>query len=243
MGNMNILRSARLHASRIRSAAKLRSTDRLDVVPKVRKRRLSYLADDKLRNLISSLDEIGRKGVQGQVIEAGCALGGSLVVIAAYAQGRIINEYDTFEMIPPPGPEDPPDVHERYAIIASGNSKGIGGDEYYGYRQDLLAFVRSQVAEILGDEALDSILFHKGLLQDTMKIDGPVAFAHIDVDWYDPVSFSISRIWPVLSTGGILIFDDYFDWGGCRKAVDEFFGSRTDCRLETACGHLKVTKI
>lgn len=240
---MNMFRSAGLQAYKALSLAKLRLADRKNIVAEVRKRRLTYLTDDKVRSLISSLNEIGRKGIEGQVIEAGCALGGSLVVIAAYAPGRIINEYDTFEMIPPPGPKDPPEVHERYAVIASGKSKGIGGDEYYGYKHDLLTFVKSQVADILGDEPLERIAFHKGLLQDTMNIDGLVAFAHIDVDWYDPVSFSIARIWPALSTGGIIIFDDYFDWGGCRKAVDEFFASRTDCRLDPSCGHLKVIKL
>lgn len=240
---MNGLRSAGFQASRAFSSARLRLADKRNIVAEVRKRRLTYLVDDKLRSLISSLDEIAKNRVEGQVIEAGCALGGSLVVIAAYARDRIVNEYDTFEMIPPPGPKDPPEVHERYAVITSGKSQGIGGDEYYGYKHDLLTFVQSQVADILGDKALGRIAFHKGLLQHTMTIDGPIAFAHIDVDWYDPVSFSISRIWPALSTGGIIIFDDYFDWGGCRRAVDEFFGSRTDCRLDPTCGHLKVTKL
>jgi hypothetical protein len=28
-----------------------------------------------------------------------------------------------------------------------------------------------------------------------------------------------------MSSGGILIFDDYFAWEGCRKAIDEMFGA------------------
>ena len=46
--------------------------------------------------------------------------------------------YDVFGMIPPPGEKDGADVHQRYATIAGGASKGIGGETYYGYRDDLL---------------------------------------------------------------------------------------------------------
>ncbi len=55
-----------------------------------------------------------------------------------------------------------------------------------------------------------------------MKIEQPVAFAHIDVDWYEPVITSLERIFPKLVIGGSIVLDDYHDWGGCRKAVDEY---------------------
>ena len=53
--------------------------------------------------------------------------------------------YDVFGMIPPPGERDGADVHQRYATIAAGASKGIGGETYYGYRDDLLAEVTDVV--------------------------------------------------------------------------------------------------
>ena len=45
--------------------------------------------------------------------------------------------YDVFGMIPPPGEHDGADVHERYAKIAAGDARGVGGETYYGYRDDL----------------------------------------------------------------------------------------------------------
>jgi hypothetical protein len=50
-----------------------------------------------------------------------------------------------------------------------------------------------------------------------------MALAHIDVDWYEPVHVSLERIEPRLSPGGALVIDDYEDWSGCRRAVDEYF--------------------
>jgi asparagine synthase (glutamine-hydrolysing) len=55
-----------------------------------------------------------------------------------------------------------------------------------------------------------------------MVIEQPVAFAHIDVDWYEPVLTSLKRIFPHLVVGGSIILDDYHDWGGCRKATENF---------------------
>jgi Macrocin-O-methyltransferase (TylF) len=63
----------------------------------------------------------------------------------------------------------------------------------------------------------------KGLFQNTLNVSGPVAMAHLDGDWYESVMVCLERITPHLVSGGILVIDDYFDWSGCRKAVDEYF--------------------
>jgi asparagine synthase (glutamine-hydrolysing) len=77
-----------------------------------------------------------------------------------------------------------------------------------------------------------------------MKIDSPVAFAHIDVDWYDPVMYCIKNISPKLILGGSMIFDDYHAWGGCRKAVDEYLRTVIgQFELNDKAGSMKITKI
>lgn len=83
----------------------------------------------------------------------------------------------------------------------------------------------------------------KGLVQETMKIDQPVAFAHIDVDWYDPVITCLERIFPNLVVGGSIILDDYHDWGGCRKATDEYLRRVAgQYVLDDSAGSMKITK-
>jgi len=65
-----------------------------------------------------------------------------------------------------------------------------------------------------------------------------------DVDWYDPVKTCLDRIWPHLIVGGVIILDDYQDWGGCRKATDEFLLKWKDyVELSDKFGSLKITKI
>ena len=152
--------------------------------------------------------------------------------------------YDVFGMIPPPTKEDTQDVHDRYRTIVEGKSKGIGGDNYYGYLDNLYEVVRSNLKSFGINSEEQSVLLIKGLVQETMKIDQPVAFAHIDVDWYAPVMASLTHVFPNLVVGGSIILDDYHDWGGCRKAADEYLrGVVGQFSLDDSAGSMKMTRI
>jgi asparagine synthase (glutamine-hydrolysing) len=188
---------------------------------------------------------IEERDLPGVFIEAGCARGGSTILISSTkAASRSFFVYDVFGMIPAPTKEDTEDVHARYRSIVEGKSSGIAGEKNYGYEEDLYTIVNSNL-ESFGIVCADhNISLIKGLLQDTMKIDQPVAFAHIDVDWYEPVKTSLERIFPKLIVGGSLILDDYYDWEGCRKATDEYLRTVTgQFRTDDAAGSMKVTKV
>ncbi len=221
----------------------IKALDRQSLVSKVRNANLTYLSDRKLVAILKSLKEVNDNKIPGCFVEAGVALGGTLCIISGNSEWRTVYAYDTFEMIPPPTEKDPIEVHERYNEIKAGKSIGIGGDIYYGYRSDLLEFVSHNIETLCGKDNFNRTKFFKGLLQNTMDIKNEVAFAHIDVDWYDPVMHSVTHIWPLLSSGGIIVFDDYFEWGGCKKAVDEFFDGRYDYEFDPTGGNLKVTKV
>ena len=100
-----------------------------------------------------------------------------------------------------------------------------------------------QLRELTGSISQDRVILIKGLLQDTFNVNESIAFAHIDVDWYESVKYVTQCIWPLLSKDGVIIFDDYFDWGGCKKAVDEFFSDKNDYKFDSSLGSLKVTKL
>ena len=145
-------------------------------------------------------------------------------------------------MIPPPGERDGADVHERYATIAGGASEGIGGETYYGYRDDLLAEVTDSFARHglpLADNRVELI---QGLFEDTIDLDEPVALAHLDGDWYASTMTCLTRIAPLLAVGGRLVIDDYDAWSGCRAAVEEFFAGRDGFRFERR-GRLHIVRV
>jgi asparagine synthase (glutamine-hydrolysing) len=212
----------------------------------VRSRRLTYLSQRKLNALAEQALRIEKQEIQGAILEAGCAMGGSAILFAsAKAPTRPLRVYDVFGMIPPPTPEDGADVHARYEEIRAGRAKGLGGDVYYGYRDDLYKAVRDAFAALGYPVEAHWVELIKGLVQDTLVVDGPVALAHIDVDWYDPVMTCLERIVPHLPIGGSVILDDYQDWSGCRKATDDYF-ARTDRSrfvFDTSPGSLVVTRV
>lgn len=221
----------------------LRSNDR-ELINSIRKKKLTYLSNRKLASLTTTCHLIEKLNLPGIFLEAGCALGGSSILLASIKSvERPLFVYDVFEMIPPPTEEDTKDVHDRYRTIVEGKSQGLGGDKYYGYEDNLYETVQSNFREFGITCEKESVSLVKGLVQETMKIDQPVAFAHIDVDWYEPVMTCLERIFPKLVTGGCIILDDYYDWGGCRKATDEYLRKVVgQFMLDDSAGSMKITK-
>jgi hypothetical protein len=202
-------------------------------IARVREEHLTYLRPPHLRDLASIVLDVEARGLEGLVLEAGAARGGSAIVIAAAkARERPMKVYDVFGMIPAPGERDGADVHERYRTIASGQARGPGGETYYGYRTELYdevvdAFTRLGVAP--ADHNVELV---QGLFEETIELDEPVALAHLDGDWYESTMTCLTRIAPLLVPGGRLVLDDYYKWSGCRAAVDEYFSGRGEFRLE-----------
>ena len=219
--------------------------DERELISRIRLRNLTYLSDERLASLATTCRSIEDANLPGIFLEAGCALGGSAILIASLkSYQRPLLIYDVFGMIPPPTKEDTPDVHDRYRTIVEGKSKGIGGDKYYGYQDNLYELVQSNLKSFGINSEEQSVSLIKGLIQETMKIDQSVAFAHIDVDWYGPVMASLTQVFPKLVVGGSIILDDYHDWGGCRKATDEYLeGVVGQFSLDDSAGSMKITRI
>jgi asparagine synthase (glutamine-hydrolysing) len=195
----------------------------------VRRDRLTYLELAALVDLAEAAREVEQRGRPGVLVEAGCALGGSaLVLAAAKERRRPLQVYDVFDTIPPPSAADGADAHERFRVIASGSAEGIGGKRYYGYERDLLARVTDAFRRYNLGPADHNVALIKGLFEKTLTGTEPVALAHLDCDWYASVMTCLENLAPRLVPGGRLVIDDYGAWSGCRKAVDEYFGTRKD---------------
>ncbi|TIP13599.1 MAG: asparagine synthase [Mesorhizobium sp.] len=216
------------------------------VARSVQRARLTYLSDAKFISLRDAIRQIRREKVPGDFIEFGIALGGSAIYIASELDGdRHFHGYDVFGMIPSPTEQDDEKSKARYETIRSGRSKGIGGDTYYGYQGDLFDKVSASFTDFGVPVDGERIVFHKGLFEDTVRFHpkSRIALAHLDCDWHDPVTFCLERTLEVLSPGGLMILDDYNDYGGCRTATDQFLAGRADCRLIRTLPHAVVQRL
>jgi hypothetical protein len=69
------------------------------------------------------------------------------------------------------------------------------------------------------------VTYVKGRVEDTLPANAPeqVSVLRLDTDWYESTRHELVHLYPRLSSGGVLIIDDYGYWAGARKAVDEYF--------------------
>jgi len=225
------LEASRRDVRRLRRRVRALEAERLDDLPDhvaevaraVRAEHLTLLGALALYDLAHAVLDAEARALPGMLLECGTARGGSAIVMAAAkAPDRHLAVHDVFGLIPPPTEQDGEDVHARYATIVEGNAKGRGGETYYGYRDDLYAEVHDSFARhglAVEDSHVDLV---RGLFEDTLVGDEPVAVAHLDGDWYASTRTCLERVVPRLVAGGRLVVDDYLAWSGCRKAVDEY---------------------
>lgn len=205
---------------------------------RIRREELTYLPYERLRSLRKAAREV--RSVKGVVLETGVALGGSGILLARALPDREFHGYDVFGEFPSPGPEDPPEAHEAHQLIVSGESYGPGREAFTGRMTDWYGRVTSSFARY-GVPVGDRVHLHKGLIQDTLKPEWPIALAHIDTDWYDPVKVCLERILPHLQPGARVVLDDYHDYGGCKKATDEFVSKTPGFEIVRAGGHMVLS--
>ena len=68
------------------------------------------------------------------------------------------------------------------------------------------------------------VFFVQGRVEETIPEQAParIALLRLDTDWYESTRHELEHLYPRLSSGGVLIIDDYGHWAGCRQAVDEY---------------------
>jgi len=168
----------------------------------------------RLRGLHEALKWVAASRLDGDVVECGCARGGSAALLALtlrqLGEQRNLWLFDTFEGLPAPSVDDPDrEIAELYTGSCLGQLDEVR-DSFHAWG------------------IANGVQFVKGLFQDTIPQStiGPIALLHIDGDWYDSVKVCLEELYDKVVPGGIIQFDDYGYWKGARKAVDEFFMQR-----------------
>jgi len=57
-----------------------------------------------------------------------------------------------------------------------------------------------------------------------------ISLLHIDVDLYEASALSLELLYKHVVKGGIIVFDDYGDFAGANKAIDDFFNSNIEIK-------------
>ena len=75
--------------------------------------------------------------------------------------------------------------------------------------------------------SLDDFNLVKGKVEDTLinkkNLPSKISLLRLDTDFYESTKVELEILYPLLVQKGVLIIDDYGDFIGCRKAVDDYF--------------------
>lgn len=54
----------------------------------------------------------------------------------------------------------------------------------------------------------------------------PISILHLDGDWYNSIAICLENLYDAVTPGGVIILDDYTEWEGCTRAVNDFLSKR-----------------
>ena len=142
-------------------------------------------------------------------VECGVAQGGSLSLMAHWAETNPVYGFDSFEGMPALTTED------------EGSGEKWVNYNCSKYGEAAVADTFSMVGVDLGRVNLVKGFFEDTLM-DSAKEIGPISILRLDNDWYQSTKFCLEALYDQVVSGGVIIIDDYGTFKGCKKAVDEF---------------------
>lgn len=179
---------------------------------------------ERLFGLIEAVRYIQRLGIPGSIVECGVWKGGSMMAAALAllergTRDRELYLFDTYEGMTKPTDQD---IHFTGTAAIDSFTKFQTDED----RSSECAAGLSEVKHAMRRTGYGESLVHyvKGKVEDTIPEQAPekIALLRLDTDWYESTRHELEHLFPRLSVGGVLIIDDYGDWQGARRAVDEY---------------------
>jgi O-methyltransferase len=151
------------------------------------------------------------EGISGDVVEFGCFKGNTAALLSAITRKRVW-VYDSFEGLPNRSPFD----------VAN----------HASYQTGQLATTVMELQRTFNSLEVPLPTIVRGWFQDIKAHQLPetIAFAHLDCDFYESISTSLSLVYPRLSVGAICFVDDYNHptLRGVRTAVNAFLANKPE---------------
>lgn len=199
-----------------------------DVRRRVKARGVEGIPDDRCFTLYKAAQSVAH--LDGQLAECGCRKGKSTRFILAgtgIESDKQIHVFDSFEGLSAPRRKDK---------LNTGN---------HAWREGALASSEDVLVNNL-QMYEHMLVIHKGWIPERFKDIEKMKFSflHVDVDLYDPTLDSLKFFYDRMTTGGIIMCDDYgsVSCPGAKKAFDEFFADKQENILELPSAQAIVVK-
>ena len=217
------------------------SKDEIEIVETVQGKTMT--TPERVVSLVRAIEYVVANKIEGDIVECGVWKGGSMMAVALAlkrlnAKDRILRLYDTYDGMPPPTDLDKDHLGTSAASQLSSQDR------------DAQIWARAQLDEVVDnmrstEYPSSNIQFIKGKVEDTLPSNSPrsIALLRLDTDWYESTRHELEHLYPLITLGGVLILDDYGQWQGARRAVDEYIQSEKLrlllCRIDM-CGRIAI---
>lgn len=181
---------------------------------------------ERIFSLLNAVEYVVANGIPGDFVECGVWKGGSSMAMALSlmkqsSAARHLHLFDTYE-----GMSEPSEVDRDFRGTSASDrlaTEDKATSAVWAYCP--LDDVRSALYST--GYSTDHIHFVEGKVEDTLPAEAPdeIALLRLDTDWYESTLHELVHLYPRLSVGGVMIIDDYGDWAGARRAVDEYIQS------------------
>lgn len=197
-------------------------------------------------NLVTLYEQVlycEKANIEGDFVECGVWKGGAvgLMALANIKKGiarRKLHLFDAFEEICAPNKDIDGERAIKEVKDLLGNNALINGEmiplkglyDRFGGPSDINE-CKNLIENTIGYPT-NYVQYHKGWFQDTVpakakEID-KIAILRLDGDWYESTKVCLENLYDKVVPNGIIIFDDYGLYDGCKKAVDEFLEIRNE---------------
>jgi hypothetical protein len=185
---------------------------------------------EQIFSLRRAVEYIIHGRIPGNFVECGAWKGGSSMVMALTLlevgdTSRHLYLYDTFDA----GWPDAISEHDVSVYGETPRDMWVRAQQQ-GWTVETLFARQEAVRQAMASTGypMDKVHLIKGKVEDTIPAQAPetIALLRLDTDWYESTWHEMTRLYPRISRGGVLIQDDYGYLKGARKATDEYFAQR-----------------
>jgi O-methyltransferase len=179
---------------------------------------------ERIYALIQAVRYVSSNNVIGAIVECGVWKGESMAAIAKtllqmHDVRRDLYLFDTFEGMSVPRLKDL-DYSGKHATELLSKTTGVRCADA----------PLDSVQRVLNDTGYPKgkVHFVQGKVEETIPASAPdsISLLRLDTDWYESTRHELVHLFPRLSTGGVIIIDDYGHWKGSRQACDEYFSEK-----------------
>ena len=193
-------------------------------------KKFSMTAELRMSILINLVKLINKNKVEGDFVECGVWRGGNLILFQKLIEyfsikNKIIYGYDTFDGMTAPSEFDIYYNKKTAKYLMDKENK----NENLEHTIHAICSLNQVKKNIMSVSKNNCIKLIQGDVKKTLKIKKnlpkKISILRLDTDFYESTKIELEILFPRIQSGGVLIIDDYGEWQGARKAVDEYFGN------------------